>query len=93
MGLMFFGKTRFKKLAKMLEDLRLKKAALSLFFILGFGTATAQNHDHDLSTFSADSVLQVGAIDAQQAAKIRNTCYSRHWWTYETREHFCVRTA
>ena len=69
MGLMFFGKTRFKKLAKMLEDLRLKKAALSLFFILGFGTATAQNHDHDLSTFSADSVLQVGAIDAQQAAK------------------------
>ena len=50
MGLMFFGKTRFKKLAKMLEDLRLKKAALSLFFILGFGTATAQNHDHDLST-------------------------------------------
>ena len=69
MGLMFFGKTRFKKLAKMLEDLRLKKAALSLFFILGFGTATAQNHDHDLSTFSADSVLQVDAIDAQQAAK------------------------
>ena len=69
MGLIFFGKTRFKKLAKMLEDLRLKKAALSLFFILGFGTATAQNHDHDLSTFSADSVLQVGAIDAQQAAK------------------------
>jgi cytochrome c-type biogenesis protein CcsB len=69
MGLMFFGKTRFKKLAKMLEDLRLKKAALSLFFILGFGTATAQNYDHDLSTFSADSVLQVGAIDAQQAAK------------------------
>ena len=69
MGLMFFGKTRFKKLAKMLEDLRLKKAALSLFFILGFGTATAQNHDHDLSMFSADSVLQVDAIDAQQAAK------------------------
>lgn len=69
MGLLFFGKTRFKKLAKMLEDIRLKKAALSLFFILGFGAATAQNHDHDLPTFSADSVLQTDAIDAQQAAK------------------------
>ena len=32
LGLMFFGKTRFKKLAKMLEDIRLKKAALTLMF-------------------------------------------------------------
>ena len=69
MGLMFFGKTRFKKLAKMLEDIRLKKAALSLFFILGFGTATAQNHDHDLSTFSADSVLQLSLIHISEPTR------------------------
>ena len=28
LGLLFFGKTRFKKLAKMLEEIRLKKATL-----------------------------------------------------------------
>ncbi len=69
MGLMFFGKTRFKKLAKMLEDIRIKKAALGLIFVLGCGIATAQDHEHNLPTLDADSVLLADAIDAQQAAK------------------------
>ncbi|MDA0780361.1 MAG: cytochrome c biogenesis protein CcsA [Bacteroidetes bacterium] len=69
LGIMFFGKTRFKKLAKMLEDIRVKKAALGLILMLGFSPAMAQNHDHNLPTVAADSVLQAEAIDAQQAAK------------------------
>lgn len=69
MGLLFFGKTRFKKLAKMLEDIRIKKAALSIIFILSCGAVNAQAHEHNLPAFSADSVLQAEAIDAQQAAK------------------------
>jgi cytochrome c-type biogenesis protein CcsB len=69
MGLLFFGKTRFKKLAKMLEDIRIKKAALSIIFILSCGAVNAQAHNHNLTAFSADSVLQADAIDAQQAAK------------------------
>lgn len=69
MGLLFFGKTRFKKLAKMLEDIRIKKAALSIIFILSCGAVNAQEHEHNLPAFSADSVLQSEAIDAQQAAK------------------------
>lgn len=69
MGLLFFGKTRFKKLAKMLEDIRIKKAALSIIFILSCGAVNAQEHEHNLPAFSADSVLQAEAIDAQQAAK------------------------
>jgi cytochrome c-type biogenesis protein CcsB len=68
MGLLFFGKTRFKKLAKMLEDIRLKKAALSLVFILIGSTAFAQ-HNHNTPTFEVDSVLQAESIDKAQAAK------------------------
>lgn len=69
MGLMFFGKTRFKKLAKMLEDIRLKKTVLGLFFVLSCGGSMAQEHGHNLPTFDVDSVLEADAIDAQQAAK------------------------
>ena len=69
LGVMFFGKTRFKKLAKMLEDIRIKKATLGLILMLGFSSAVAQNHAHNLPTVAADSVLQADAIDPQQAAK------------------------
>ena len=53
----------------MLNDIRLKKAALSLIFVLGCGVSTAQSHDHSSSTPSFDSILQAEAIDVQQAAK------------------------
>ena len=69
MGLLFFGKTRFKKLAKMLEDIRIKKAALGLIFLLSISTSKAQDHDHNLAIPATDSILQADAFDAQQAAK------------------------
>jgi cytochrome c-type biogenesis protein CcsB len=68
LGIMFFGKTRFKKLAKMLEDIRLKKAALSLTILL-FGSFGFAQHQHNAPAFSVDSVLQAEAIDKVQAAK------------------------
>jgi len=68
MGLLFFGKTRFKKLAKMLEDIRLKKATMCLIFVLGSALSFGQ-HQHNKSIFSADSLLQAEAIDKVQAAK------------------------
>ena len=68
LGLMFFGKTRFKKLAKMLEDIRIKKAALPLILFLTSTLAFAQ-HQHKPPSFAIDSVLQADAILADQAAK------------------------
>lgn len=68
MGLLFFGKTRFKKLSKMLTDIRLKKAALTLIFVLSSGFAMSQ-HDHDISSINIDSVLQSEAINELQASK------------------------
>ena len=67
-GLLFFGKTRFKKLAKMLEDIRLKKTALSLLIVFCSGSVIAQ-HKHDTPIFKIDSILQSEAIDEAQAAK------------------------
>ena len=68
LGLMFFGKTRFKKLAKMLDDIRLKKAAMTLLVLL-ISTFSFAQHEHTPPSFSVDSVLQAEAIDTEQAAK------------------------
>jgi cytochrome c-type biogenesis protein CcsB len=68
LGLMFFGKTRFKKLAKMLEDIRLKKAALTLIFFLSATSAYAQ-HQPQPPSFAIDSVLQADAMPVDEAAK------------------------
>jgi cytochrome c-type biogenesis protein CcsB len=68
LGLLFFGKTRFKKLSKMLEDIRLKKAAISFILLISSNHAFAQ-HQHTPSNFSVDSLLQLETIDAEQAAK------------------------
>ena len=68
LGLMFFGKTRFKKLAKMLEDIRIKKAALTLILFLTSSLAFAQ-HQHRPPSFAIDSVLQADAMNADEAAK------------------------
>jgi cytochrome c-type biogenesis protein CcsB len=65
---MFFGKTRFKKLAKMLEDIRLKKAALTLIFFLSATSAYAQ-HQPQPPSFAIDSVLQADAMPVDEAAK------------------------
>ena len=68
LGLMFFGKTRFKKLAKMLEDIRIKKAALTFTLFLSSTVAFAQ-HQHQPPSFAIDSVLQADAMNPDEAAK------------------------
>ncbi|MBL6646761.1 MAG: cytochrome c biogenesis protein CcsA [Flavobacteriaceae bacterium] len=71
MGILFFGKTRFRSLATTLEKIRQKKSALTafvLFFSLGLW---AQDHQHSSSktTQNIDSLIQNQAIPAPQAAK------------------------
>ncbi len=68
LGIMFFGKTRFKKLAKMLDDIRIKKASLSIVILLVTSVGFAQ-HEHNKTSFPVDSVLQADAFDKDQAAK------------------------
>ena len=47
LGIMFFGKTRFKDLAKQLEKVKLKKQKLTLILVLFSGTIYSQdNHTH-----------------------------------------------
>ncbi len=47
LGIMFFGKTRFKDLAKQLEKVKLKKQKLTLFLFLFSGTIYSQDsHTH-----------------------------------------------
>ncbi|MBD1262536.1 cytochrome c biogenesis protein CcsA [Maribacter polysiphoniae] len=76
MGIMFFGKTRFKDLAVSLEKIKAKKAALSLIFILGLSmNSLAQDHTendgHDHSRTPTqreiDSVLAANVVDAKHA--------------------------
>ena len=45
MGIMFFGKTRFRDLERQLEKIRQKKAALTVISILFFTTAFGQESD------------------------------------------------
>ncbi len=48
MGIMFFGKTRFKDLTQALDKLKAKKAALSLgLCLLSIASATGQEHSED----------------------------------------------
>lgn len=76
MGIMFFGKTRFKDLTVSLEKIKAKKAALSLIFILGFSMNTMaqehtdnDGHDHSRTPTQReiDSVLAANIIDAEHA--------------------------
>jgi cytochrome c-type biogenesis protein CcsB len=72
MGILFFGKTRFRSLAATLEKIRQKKAALTAFAMMLCMGLTAQNHNHNqnsLPTQNLDSVLTQQAIPVPQAAK------------------------
>ena len=81
MGLMFFGKTRFKELAKALEKLKQKKKKLMaenrakealglLILFLGFsGYAQSDDHIHGLPTQQeVDSMLVANTVDPEHAA-------------------------
>ena len=68
LGLLFFGKTRFKKLAKMLEEIRLKKATLVIVSLFSFTFSLAQ-HNNNAPNFSSDSLILSQAFDKKQAEK------------------------
>ena len=68
LGLLFFGKTRFKKLAKMLEEIRLKKATLMIFSLISFTFSLAQ-HNNNTPNFNSDSLILAQAFDKKQAMK------------------------
>ncbi|MFX0557122.1 cytochrome c biogenesis protein CcsA [Maribacter sp. CXY002] len=81
MGIMFFGKTRFKDLANSLEKLKEKKKKVLTTFILLIGlsiTLSAQEHTaddgHDHSStvptqFQIDSLLSTSMVDKEHADK------------------------
>ncbi len=68
LGLLFFGKTRFKKLAKMLEEIRLKKATLVIVSLFSFTFSQAQ-HNNNTPNLNSDSLILAQAFDKKQAEK------------------------
>jgi len=78
MGIMFFGKTRFKDLGDSLEKLKKKKSALAAVFVLaGMLSLNAQQHsendghDHTVAPTQQqlDSLLSTTIVTAEHAAK------------------------
>ncbi|MFD2098791.1 cytochrome c biogenesis protein [Flagellimonas iocasae] len=74
MGIMFFGKTRFRDLQQMLEKIKEKKAALTsvaLFFALVSANAQEEVHEHSSSPTQAqiDSVIQATTVAKEHAEK------------------------
>lgn len=79
LGIMFFGKTRFKDLTKSLDKLKAKKAALSIFFLFGCLIASAQEehtaddgHDHSTARTTPtqaqiDSILETTIVSKEHA--------------------------
>ena len=77
MGIMFYGKTRFKDLSTSLKKINIKKASLSLILFLGlsFGTQAQENHsdedghDHNAGpTFQqVDSILNTTIVSKEHA--------------------------
>ena len=78
MGIMFFGKTRFKDLSSSLDKLKSKKKALAAVLILGFvWSASSQEHtsddghDHDAmpTQTQIDSMIDASTVAKEHAAK------------------------
>ena len=74
MGIMFFGESRFKDLQQMLEKIKAKKAALTVFFVLfSMGMTHAQTDDHGHSTMPTqaqiDSVIEATTVSKEHAEK------------------------
>ncbi|MBT8281050.1 MAG: cytochrome c biogenesis protein CcsA [Muriicola sp.] len=78
LGIMFFGKTRFKDLANSLEKLRKKKAAITTIVVLTFGAPLfaqeapqADDHIHNSgpTEVQLDSLLTSTIISEEHAAK------------------------
>lgn len=70
LGIMFFGKTRFKSLSKTLEKIRAKKALLTTTIFLFSVSVFSQTHQHDSAAIQdLDSTLMRQAVPVEQAAK------------------------
>ena len=72
LGIMFFGKTRFKDLAKQLEKVKIKKQNLTLIFVLFSGLVFSQDlHDHQqkINIKQIDSIIINNPIDKLHAAE------------------------
>lgn len=75
MGIMFFGKTRFRELTRRLEDLKRKKAAMTLLVLMTGVAASAQalpedGHEHAgmPSPAQVDSIIHATAVPVEQAS-------------------------
>jgi cytochrome c-type biogenesis protein CcsB len=67
---MFFGKTRFKDLAKQLERVKRKKQSLTLIFIFISGTVLSQNshnHQNNSNLYQIDSLITSNPVDKDHA--------------------------
>lgn len=78
MGIMFFGKTRFKELGKSLEKLTSKKAMSAVVLLVFFlplteinGQGAEEEHSHTGSPLQSqiDSLLQASTVSKEHAAK------------------------
>ena len=70
LGIFFIGKTRFKDLAKAIDKIKTKKAALSLLVLFSLNLATAQDHlVEGRSKINFDSLVVADAFPEEQAAK------------------------
>ncbi len=72
LGIMFFGKTRFKDLAKQLEKVKIKKQNLTLIFVLFSSLVFSQDlHDHQqkINLKQIDSIIINNPIDKLHAAE------------------------
>ncbi|MDC6385668.1 cytochrome C biogenesis protein [Flagellimonas taeanensis] len=74
MGIMFFGKTRFRDLQTMLQKIKEKKAAMTtiaLFFALVSANAQEDAHGHSVVPTQAqiDSVIQATTVAKEHAEK------------------------
>ena len=70
LGILFFGKTRFKSLSTQLEKIRVKKASITAIMLLFGLSLHAQTHQHEQSTSqNIDSLLIRQAVPTTHADK------------------------
>ena len=68
MGIFFIGRTRFKDLSKAIDKIKAKKAALSLFAMVGMQWGMAQDHPlENRSNIDFDSLVVADAFPKAQA--------------------------
>jgi cytochrome c-type biogenesis protein CcsB len=73
MGIMFFGKTRFKELTRTLDKLKKQKAVTSVIMLFGVLSLNAQDathiHQNNPTEQQLDSLLRTSTVSREHAAK------------------------